>query len=228
MEADHGGDAEFVARQGGLFQVLGQHVQLGQCFVPSTRFEQQLAQREMRLRHAERRADLLGELPGLPGRGQRLLVPVEIDERDGLVDLQQQPQIGQGRIGLGHGQRPVEQRQCVGRTPRYPVRDGQHVQRPAHGPVVARLRRCRERPVGDLPRLFDLPDIEVRPGRHHQQPGAMPGRDSGRQPAPDPAWPATRRTNRPACGTAPASSAGRRVRRVRRCAPGRVSRPARP
>jgi len=56
----------------------------------------------------ERRADLAGEVPGLSGHGQRLLIPVEVAQRDGLVELQQQPQVGQRRVGLGDAQRPVE------------------------------------------------------------------------------------------------------------------------
>ena len=71
----------------------------------------------MRLRQPEGGADLVRELPRLSRYGQRLLIPVEIAQRNGLVDLQQQPQVGQGRIGLGHRQSPVEQRQRVGHVP---------------------------------------------------------------------------------------------------------------
>ena len=115
-----------------------------------------------------------------PAAAKCLLVPVEIAQRDGLVDLQQQPQVGQGRIGLGHGQRPVEQRQRVGHAPLHRGHQRQHVQRPAHGPVVARLRRRRQRAGGDLARLLDLAEVAVRPRGEHEQPGAVPGRDPGR------------------------------------------------
>ena len=138
----------------------------------------------MRLSQPDRRADLVGEVPRLPGRGEGLLVPVETAQRDGLVELQQQPQVGQRRIGLGHGQRPVEQRQRVGQLPLHRGHQRQHVQRPAHGPVVARLRRRRERAGGDLAGLLDLAEVAVRPRGEHEQPGAVPGRDPGRSQRP--------------------------------------------
>ena len=184
MEADHGGDAEIAAGRAGFLQVLGQDLHLGQRVVPSPRLEEQLAQGAVRLSQPDRRADLVREVPGLPGRGQGLLVPVEVAQRDGLVDLQQQPQVGQRRIGLGHGQRPVEQRQRVGHVSLHRGHERQHVQRPAHGPVVARLRRRRERAGGDLARLLDLAEVDVRPRGEHEQPGAVPGRDPGRSQRP--------------------------------------------
>ena len=114
METDHGGDAEIAAGHGRFLQILMHHRYLGQRVVPLSRLEQQLAEGAVRLSQPECRADLVGQVPRLPGHGQGLLVPVEIAQRDGLVDLQQQPQVGQRRIELGHGQRPVEQRQRVG------------------------------------------------------------------------------------------------------------------
>jgi len=42
----------------------------------------------MRLGVPYRRADLAGQLPGPPGQGQALVVPVEVGEGDGLVDLE--------------------------------------------------------------------------------------------------------------------------------------------
>ena len=151
VEADHGGDAEIAAGHAGFVQVLGQGAHLGQRVVPAPRLEEQLAQGAVRLSQPERRADLVRELPGLPGRGQRLLVPVEIAQRDGLVQLQQQPQVGQRGIGLGHGQRPVEQRQRLGHVPARRGHQRHHEQRPAHGPVVACLRRRRERVAATRP-----------------------------------------------------------------------------
>ena len=153
VEADHGGDAEVAAGGAGFLQVLVQGRHLGQRVVPAPGLEQQLAQRAVRLRPPHRRADLAGQLPGLPGRGQRLVVPVEVGQGDGLVDLQQQPQVGQPRVGLGHGQRPVEQRQRVRHVPLHPGHDRQHVQRPGHGPVVGGLGRRLERAGGDPARL---------------------------------------------------------------------------
>ena len=138
---------------------------LGQRIVPAPGFEEQLAEGLVRLRQPDRGAGLIRQMPGLPGHGQRLLVPVELAQHDGLVDLQQQPQIGRRRIGLGHGQRLVEQRQRVGHLPLHGGHDRQHMQRPAHGPVVGCLRRGRERTSGDPASLLDLAEAEVRPSR---------------------------------------------------------------
>ena len=77
----------------------------------------------MRLRLPDRRADLIRQVPGLRGHSQRLIVSIQTAKGDGLVDLQQQPQVGEGRIGLGHGQRPVEQRQRVGLATTHPGQD---------------------------------------------------------------------------------------------------------
>ena len=180
VEADHRGDAEVAAGGPGFLEVIVQGRHLGQRVVPPPGLEQQLAQGAVRLGPPHRRADLAGQLPGLPGRGQRLVVPVEVAEGDGLVDLQQQPQVGQPRIGLGHGQRPVEQRQRVGHVPLHAGHDRQHVQCPGHGPVVGRLRGRLERAGGDPARLLDLAEVQLRARGEHQQPGAVPGRDPGR------------------------------------------------
>ena len=145
--------------------------------VPAPGVEEQLAQGAVRLSQPDHRADLVREVQRLPGRGEGLLVPVEVAQRDGLVDLQQQPQVGQCRVALGHGQRPVEQRQRVGHLPLHRGHDGQHVQGPAHRPAVARLRCHLQRCGGDLAGLLDLAEVAVRARREHQQPGAVPGRD---------------------------------------------------
>src|SRR5580698_5761474 len=87
MEADHSGDAEIAAGRTGFLQVLGQDLYLGQGIVPSPRFEEQLAQGAMRLRQPHGCADLVGELPCLPGRGEGLLILVEAAQRNCLVDL---------------------------------------------------------------------------------------------------------------------------------------------
>ena len=165
----------------GLLQVFVQGLHLGQRLVPPAGVEEQLAQGAVRLRQPDHRAGLVGEVPGLPGRGEGLVVPVEVAQRDGLVDLQQQPQVGQRRVGLGHGQRPVEQRQRVGHL------------RPAL--AVTRVSTCSAQPIaqlspasdghrkrgrGDLAGLLDLAEVAVRPRREHEQPGAVPGRDPRR------------------------------------------------
>ena len=123
----------------------------------------------------------------------------------------------------GHGQRPVEQRQRVGHVPLHPGHQRQHVQRPAHGPVVARLRRRRERTGGDPARLLDLAEVAVRPRGEHEQPGAVPGGDAGRGQRPVQRGQGLRGPSPPACGTAPASSAGPRADRARRRASARFA-----
>ena len=228
MEADHGGDAEIAAGRGGFLQVLGQALHLGQRVVPAPGLEEQLAQGAVRLRQPDRRADLVGELPRLPGRGQGLLVPVEVAQRDGLVDLQQQPQVGQGRIGLGHGQRPVEQRQRVGHAAPAPRSPASARAAPSPWPS------CRPPPTPP-PARWRRPGRPSRPrrgccasARRARAAGRGAGPRSRARPAPGPAWPGTPRTRPPACGTAPASSAGPRADRARRRAPARGSPPARP
>ena len=49
MEADDRGDAALAAGRRGFLQVLGHGMHLGRRLVPQPRFEQQLAQGEMRL-----------------------------------------------------------------------------------------------------------------------------------------------------------------------------------
>ena len=134
----------------------------------------------VRLNPADHRAGLVGEVQRLPGRADGLLVPVQVAQGDGLVDLQQHPQVGQGRVGLGHGQRPLEQRQRVGHLPLHPGHDRQHVQRPAHRPVVARLRGHLQRGGGDLAGFLRIAPVAVRACREHQQPRAVPVGDSRR------------------------------------------------
>ena len=62
-------------------------------------------------------ADPVGEPLGLAGGGERPVVLVQVAERDGLVDLEQQTQVGQGGFGLGDGQGAVVEGQCVGDPP---------------------------------------------------------------------------------------------------------------
>ena len=103
------------------------------------------------------RACEAGEVAGLLGRGEGLLVPVKITEGDGLVDLQQEPQVGERRVGRGHGEGAVEQRQRVGVLPLHGGDEDQHVQRPAHRPEITGILRGSQRGVGGLPAF--------RPGR---------------------------------------------------------------
>ena len=70
VEADHGRDAELAAGRAGLLQVLGHDGHLGQRVVPAPGLEQQLAQGTVGLGQPERRADLVREVPCLPGRGE--------------------------------------------------------------------------------------------------------------------------------------------------------------
>ncbi len=179
MEADHGGDAEIGAGHAGILQVFGQDLHLSHRIVPPPRVEEQLTQGAVRLSQPDPRADPVCEVPRLPGRGEGLLVPVEPAQHNSLVDLQQQPQVGQCRIGLGHRQRPVEQRQRVSHLPLLGGHDGQHVQCPADRPVVTRLRCRHERRGGDPAGLLGLAEVAVHPCGEHEQPGAVPGRDLG-------------------------------------------------
>ena len=78
VEADDGGDAEVAAGRPGFLEVLVHGRHLGQRVVPAPGLEQQLAEGAVRLGPPHRRADLAGQLPGLPGRGQRLVVPVQV------------------------------------------------------------------------------------------------------------------------------------------------------
>ena len=168
VEADHGGDAVITAGRTGLLQVVMHDPHLGHRIVPPPCVEEQLAQGAVRLSQPDHRANPVREVPGLPGCGEGLLVPVEAAQRDGLVDLQQQPQVGQCRIGLGHGQRPVEQRQRVSRLPLHCGHDGQHVQCPAHRPVVTSLRCRIERGRGDPAGGLDLAEDAVHPRGEHE------------------------------------------------------------
>ncbi len=79
--------------------------------------EQQLAEAALRLGASDRQAGPVGEMLGLAGRGESPVVLVEVAQRDGLVDLQQQPQVGQRGLGLGDRQGPVVEGQCVRRPP---------------------------------------------------------------------------------------------------------------
>ena len=61
----------------------------------------------------------------------------------------------------------------------------QYEQRPAHGPVVARLRRHRERSRRrPRPAFSGSPKLLVRTRGEHEQPGAVPGGDPGRSQRP--------------------------------------------
>ncbi len=149
MEADHRGDAQVAARRHWHLRLVVQGFHLGHCLGPAAGVEKQLTQGAMRLDLPEHRADLISEVERLAGRGQCLLVPVQVAQGDGQVDQEQHPQVGQRRVSLGDGQCPLEQRQRIGHLPLHPGHDRQHVQCPAHRPVVARLRRHRQRGRGD-------------------------------------------------------------------------------
>ena len=198
VEADHGGDAEIAAGRGGFLQVLGQGLHLGQRVVPPPGLEQQLAQGAVRLSQPDRRADLVGQVPGLPGRGQRLLVPVEVAQRDGLVDLQQQPQVGQRRIGLRS--RPAPGRTAAARRPCRP-RTAVTSASTSSAQPMAQLSPAS---VAAASALGGDPARRSRPRRgccasapRAPAAGRGAGPRSRARPAPGPAWPATPRT-RPA------------------------------
>ena len=68
----------------------------------------------MRLSRPDYRAYLGGALADPAGGRERLVEPVEGTQHNGQVDLQQETQVSQGRVGLCHRQRPVEYRQYLG------------------------------------------------------------------------------------------------------------------
>src|SRR5262249_46454919 len=86
-------------------------VDLRQYVVPPADVEEQLAERAVRLGETYHVAGVVGLLAYLLGRADGVVVAVQVAERDRVVDLQQQPQVGQRGVALGHGERAVEQRQ---------------------------------------------------------------------------------------------------------------------
>ena len=100
MKADHRGDAEIAAGRGRLLEIFAEDLDLGQRLVPSPHVEEQLAKRAVRLSQPNHGADLVCQLTCLGRRREGLLVPIEVAQRDGLVDLEEQPQVRQLRIGL--------------------------------------------------------------------------------------------------------------------------------
>ena len=69
---------------------------LDQGLVPAAGVEQQLAETGVRLGPANHHADPVGEPLGPAGRRERSLVLIQVAQRYGLIDLQQQSEINQG------------------------------------------------------------------------------------------------------------------------------------
>src|ERR1700733_982793 len=95
MEGDLSGDSEITAYDQGVFQVLGHGRDLGQRVVPASHLVERLTKDALCLGYPKRRPDLVRELPRTLCCGQRLVPPVEITQRDRLVDLQEQPEVVQ-------------------------------------------------------------------------------------------------------------------------------------
>ena len=91
-DRDDGVRAAFDARLDGR---VGLQVELGQGVVPPADVVQQFAEHRLCLRNAYRVAGVVGELLDLLRRADRVAVPAELAQRDRLVDVQQQPQVGQ-------------------------------------------------------------------------------------------------------------------------------------
>ena len=167
-----------------LLQVRRHGFDLGQRVVPPSGLEEQLAEHAVRLAEPDGRADLVGELPRALGGGERLVVPVEVEQRDGLVDLQQQPEVGQPRVGLGHGETPVVERQRVGQVAGSVGTQRQHVQRPARRPGVIDLLGRGERAAGLPVGRLQLAEVQIGARGQHQQSGAVLGRQGRARRAP--------------------------------------------
>ena len=95
MEADDRDDGVRAALDARLDGRVGLQVELGQGVVPPADVVQQFAEHRLRLRNAYRVAGVVGELLDLLRRTDRVAVPAEVAQRGRLVDLQQQPQVGQ-------------------------------------------------------------------------------------------------------------------------------------
>ncbi len=180
VEADHGRDAAFAADGAGLLQVLRHGRDLGQRLVPAAHLAERLAERAVRLRQPHRRAHLVRLQPGLLGGGQRLVVAVEVAQRDRLVDQQQDAEVAQRRVGLGHRQGAVVERQRVRQVTADDRHGGQHVQRPAGRPGVAGLLGGGERLVRLPAGRLDVAEVEVGARGQHEQAAAVLGGDAGR------------------------------------------------
>ena len=128
-----------------------------------------------------------------------------------LLSLQQQPQVGQGRIGLGHRQGTVEQRQRIS----HPALHHGHARSARAAPSAVAQLSAASGGLGEARRRRRWPAFSTWPRLRcvravsHEQPGPVAARGSPGRTGPgasavrDSVNPAAR-----ACGTGPASSAG--------------------
>ena len=192
-------------------------------------WKQQLAQGAVRLSQPERRADLVRELPGLPGRGQRLLVPVEAAQRDGLV---RSAAAAAGRSAPDRTRsRPAPGRTAAAPRSCRPCTEVTSASTSSAQPMaqLSPASVAASRALGGDPaRLFHLAAVAGASARRARAAGPGAGPRSRARPAPGPARPANPRTRPPACGTGPASSAGPPAGRARWRTPARGWPPARP
>ena len=175
VKADHGGDAMVTAGHARVLADFFEHAHLSQGVVPSARLEEQLPQAALRLGAPDHEARPAGKTLRLAGRGKSSLVLVEVTQCDRLVDLEQQPQVGQGGICLGDRERPVEQGERIGHSSLHHRFEDQHMERPADSPVIGGLGSLLEGSGRHLARHLHLAEVPVRAGDGHQQPSPVPG-----------------------------------------------------
>ncbi len=169
----------------GSFRSVGTAESSYKRVIPAPDLEVQLTEHAVRLGQPDRRADLVGELPGPLRCGERLVVPVEVEERCGLVDLEQQPEVGQ-RQGRSRSRRDPARTagSASAKSPRISGPERQHVQRPAGRPGVTDLRGRGERALGLPVGCLQIAQELVGARGEHEQPGAVLGREPGGGRAP--------------------------------------------
>jgi hypothetical protein len=152
---------------------------LGEGVIPPADVEEQLTEDALCLRQPDDVAGLVGELAYLLGRGDRLLVAVQVAKRRGLVDLQHEPQVGQRGIALGDRDRAFEEEQRVGRLALRGLGQGAHAERPTGGPPVARRLGRRQGPARRLVGGLDVAETAMDTSAEHEQPRPVPVSDTG-------------------------------------------------
>jgi hypothetical protein len=164
-------------------RVLGRaerRLDLGEGVVPTAHVEQQLGQDALGLGQAYQVARVVGELAGLHGSRDRLIVAIEIAENRRLVELEHQAQIRQAGVPLRHRQRLLEQRHGLSGGATHGVDHRRQTQRPSGRPAIPGLRRRGARLRRDPVRGVHLAQAEVRAGGEDEQPGAMTRPDTRR------------------------------------------------
>jgi len=117
VETYYGCDSKSTAGCTRLFKTFWYGRELGQCIIPLSCLEQQLAECIVGLGLPDHGSYSNRKLPCLSSHDQGLVILIETTQQNCLIYLEEHPEVCERRISLSDCQRSVKEWQCISHLP---------------------------------------------------------------------------------------------------------------